>query len=202
MSKQGETRSKILDTADDLFADRGFDAVSARDVAEAAGVAKAAVFYHFGGMDELYEAVLARYFEAHRKALFGVLEQPGTVDERVHRLIDAYLDFMAENTRYARMVQRQVAGGGGHLEPVRANMAVMLHGIEAALGDVTPKAGPLAARQFFVTLSGAVINTFTYAPVLEEAWGSDPRSPAAIAERRLHLHWLVDTILTGLRATP
>lgn len=199
MAKNGDAKTKILEAADDLFATRGVAAVSARDVAAAAGVAKAAVFYYFDGMEPLYEAVLARYYHAHQQALFHAVDGEGGVDQRVHRLIDAYLDFMAENTRYARMIQRQLADGT-QIEPVQANFTVLMRGIERALADVTPADGPLAARHFFVTLGGAVINTFTYAPALEAAWGSDPRSSAAIAERRAHLHWLVDAILKGLRA--
>ena len=198
MAKNGAAKAKILEAADDLFAARGYAAVSARDVAAAAGVAKAAVFYYFGGMEPLYSAVLERYYLAHQEALFGAMGGEGGVGERVHRLIDAYLDFMAKNTRYARMIQRQLSDGGP-IEPVRANFTVLMRGVERAFADVTPKSGPLAARHFFVTLGGAVINTFTYAPALEEAWGSDPRSPAALAERRAHLHWLVDVILSGLR---
>lgn len=199
MAKNGDAKGKILEAADDLFAARGYSAVSARDVAAGAGVAKAAVFYYFDGMDALYEAVLARYYAAHQEALFRAIDGAGSVDQRVHRLIDAYLDFMADNARYARMIQRQLADGS-NIAPVQANFTVLLRGIERALADVTPTDGPLAARQFFVTLGGAVINTFTYAAALEAAWGSDPRSAAAIAERRAHLHWLVDAILVGLRA--
>ena len=48
----------ILAAADELFGERGYDAVSARDVARAAGVNKALVFYYFGSMEELFARVL------------------------------------------------------------------------------------------------------------------------------------------------
>jgi TetR/AcrR family transcriptional regulator len=198
MAKSGEAREKILKAADALFADRGYAAVSVRDVAREAGVAKAAVFYYFDGKDGLYAAVLDGYYRAHETVLGDALAMEGDLSERMHALIDAYLDFMADNARYARMVQRQIAGGGGDLEVVRANLGVILRGIETALGDVVPADGPLAARHFFVTLAGAVINYFTYAPVLEEGWGSDPLSREGVNERRAHLHWLVDALLAAL----
>jgi AcrR family transcriptional regulator len=192
-----DAKARILAAADDLFARHGQDGVSARDVAAAAGVTKAAVFYHYGGMEALYAAVLDRYYTAHGAALFGALDASGSPQERVHRLLDAYLDFMAEHTRYARMVQRQLASGD---DPgtIGTHLAALLRGVESALGDLVPAQGPLAAAQFFVTLSGAVINTFTYAPALAPALGADPLSAGAIATRREHLHWLADAILARL----
>ncbi len=198
MARNGEARAKILAAADDLFATRGYDAVSMRDVAAGAGVAKAAVFYYFDGKDALYAAVLDGYYRAHEAALTDALAREGDLRDRLHAVVDAYVDFAADNVRYARMVQRKIAGGGGDLSVVRQNLGLLLRGVEAALGDAVPAHGPLAARHFFVTLSGAVLNYFTYAPALEGAWDGDPLSPEGIAERRAHLHWLVDTLLAAL----
>jgi AcrR family transcriptional regulator len=55
-----ETKLRILDAAEGLFADRGFAATSMRDVTGEAGVNLAAVHYHFGSKDALIGAVFAR----------------------------------------------------------------------------------------------------------------------------------------------
>lgn len=54
------TKQKILDAAEALFGARGFDAVSLRDITEAAGVTLALASYHFGTKDRLFEAVVSR----------------------------------------------------------------------------------------------------------------------------------------------
>lgn len=48
----------ILAVAARLFADRGYDATSMREVAEGAGVAKPTVYYHFGSKEGLFDAIL------------------------------------------------------------------------------------------------------------------------------------------------
>ena len=48
-----DTKTKILDTAERLFAQKGFDAVSLRNIVEAAKVNLAAVHYHFGSKQAL-----------------------------------------------------------------------------------------------------------------------------------------------------
>ena len=55
-----DTRERILDAAEHLFAERGFDGTSIRDVTTEAGVNLAAVHYHFGSKEDLLRAVLER----------------------------------------------------------------------------------------------------------------------------------------------
>lgn len=56
--RRAATQGVILDHARRLFADRGFEATSIDDVAEAAGVAKGAVYHHFASKEALFERVL------------------------------------------------------------------------------------------------------------------------------------------------
>ncbi|MBW2254223.1 MAG: TetR/AcrR family transcriptional regulator [Deltaproteobacteria bacterium] len=194
----GETPSRILEAADDLFGQLGYDGVSMRDVARRAGVNKALVFYHFGGKDALFARVLHGYYEAHRLALESALTEELPVDARLHRVIDAYLDFIRENRHYARLVQRQVVGSEEHRALIEENLGSLFTWTEQALAEVAPEAGPLAARHFFVTMSGAVINYFTYGPALARLWGADPLSDEGIEERRAHLHWMLGSLLGSL----
>ncbi len=55
-----DTREQILEAAWDLFAEKGFEDVSVRDVTNAAGVNLASVSYHFGGKDGLIQEVVKR----------------------------------------------------------------------------------------------------------------------------------------------
>lgn len=195
----GETPQRIFAAADELFGEVGFDGVSMRDVAQKAGVNKALVFYHFGGKEPLFETVLQRYYTAHRAALKDALAADLPQRERFHGLIDAYLDFIAANRHYPRLVQRQVAGSGAAHALIEKNLAELHRWTVDALSDIAPADGPKSAKHLFVTLAGAVINYFTYGPVLAPSWGSDPLSCEGIAERREHLHWLTDALLDGLQ---
>lgn len=54
------TRQLILDAAEEMCAERGFEALSVRRVSERAGVNIAAITYHFGGMQQLYQELFRR----------------------------------------------------------------------------------------------------------------------------------------------
>lgn len=55
-----DTKSRILDSAEHLFMEHGFEATSLRSLTSAASVNLAAVNYHFGSKEELFQAVLTR----------------------------------------------------------------------------------------------------------------------------------------------
>ncbi len=83
------TKQRILDAAERLFAERGFDGVSLRDITAAAGVELALANYHFGPKKELYVAVIRRRAseinDARRQRFSELPVMPS-----VENLIDAF----------------------------------------------------------------------------------------------------------------
>src|SRR5690606_4921878 len=78
---QSETVDRILDAAEELFAERGFSETSLRMITSKAKVNLAAVNYHFGSKNALIHAVFARFLTAYTQnldAAFDVLEQEST----------------------------------------------------------------------------------------------------------------------------
>src|SRR5712691_12477039 len=72
------TQAKILDTAEGLFMEHGFEATSLRQITAAAGVNIAAVNYHFGSKEELFQTVLTRRLDPmnqERVELLDALER-------------------------------------------------------------------------------------------------------------------------------
>ena len=56
----GQRREQMLDAANALFAERGYDEVSVEDIASSAGVTRGLVHHYFGGRKEVYIALLER----------------------------------------------------------------------------------------------------------------------------------------------
>ena len=83
-----ETKERILDVAERLFADRGFPATSLRDITAEAGVNLASVNYHFGSKEALLASVLERRFRPINERRLELLDdiearaagQPGAED--------------------------------------------------------------------------------------------------------------------------
>ena len=72
------TKARILDAAEALFMEHGFEATSLRSLTSAASVNLAAVHYHFGSKEELFQAVLTRRLDPmnqERIELLGRIER-------------------------------------------------------------------------------------------------------------------------------
>src|SRR5215472_16232853 len=67
------TKERILDSAEALFMEHGFEATSPRQLTSAAGVNLAAVHYHFGSKEELFEAVLRRRLDPMNQERLALL---------------------------------------------------------------------------------------------------------------------------------
>ena len=110
------TKDRILDAAEALFADAGYDGVSLRQITRAAGVELALANYHFGPKSELFLAVVQRRaaeLNRERMALLAALPDPPTIEG----LIDAFArPFMEKSLRGGTGRPRAAAlcwGGAG-----------------------------------------------------------------------------------------
>jgi len=70
-----DTKTRILDAAEQLFMEHGFEATSLRSLTSAAGVNLAAVNYHFGSKEELFQAVLTRRLDPMNQERIELLER-------------------------------------------------------------------------------------------------------------------------------
>ena len=70
--RSGDTRERILDTAEAAVLDKGFAATSIEELIAAVGITKSGFFYHFRDKGELAKALLVRYIERENE-LFGDL---------------------------------------------------------------------------------------------------------------------------------
>ncbi|HYV62395.1 MAG TPA: TetR/AcrR family transcriptional regulator [Bryobacteraceae bacterium] len=90
MNERGDTKSRILDSAEKLFGMNGFDATSLRDITTAADVNLAAINYHFQSKDSLIDAIVARRIEPVNKKRFELLDAAGP-HPTVEQILTAFM---------------------------------------------------------------------------------------------------------------
>jgi AcrR family transcriptional regulator len=96
------TRQQILQTAQRLFTDIGYDATSLQMIADEMGLTKAAVYYHFRTKGEILHAVLRPGIQRLRVLLDEVAPLRGR-RARIEHLVNGFLDFLVQNRYYAVM---------------------------------------------------------------------------------------------------
>jgi len=89
----GDTRQRLLDAACQVFAERGFDGASVRDIVERAGANVAAVNYHFGSKEGLYLEVLRGTCRASGDKL-AMLGHDGPPEQRILGFVQGFLQHL------------------------------------------------------------------------------------------------------------
>lgn len=91
----GETKTRILDVAEELLAEQGLERVSIRQITDVARVNLAAVNYHFGSKDELIAAVFERRIAPVNQARLAALDSleaaAGKKPLKVEQILEAVI---------------------------------------------------------------------------------------------------------------
>ncbi|ENM3826956.1 TetR family transcriptional regulator [Vibrio cholerae] len=124
MALRSSTKEKILDVAEGLFAEYGFNDTSLRTITSKAGVSLASVNYHFGDKKTLVRAVLNRYLEAFMPEMKQSLERLNERDDydmaEVFEALRAPLRSLSElrpngTSRFMLLIGRGYTDVQGHL---------------------------------------------------------------------------------------
>jgi TetR/AcrR family transcriptional regulator len=196
------SRSGILDSAEALFAERGFEGASLAQIATHAGLSRATPSYFFSNKESLYVAVLERLFaerEAATRDAFSPLrawaeqDAAGSLRSALTAAVDGYLSFLERRPAFARLIQREELDGGKRLLAVRRESRVMAD----AFSSVRKVARRLGLRSFDRDDAVLVCVSLTYSPLTQSATfltalGWDLDEPKT---RRRHLALVVDQLL-------
>lgn len=105
-SVQQGARDRILRAATRLFAQKGLDATSLQDIADAVGMRKPSLLWHFASKDELHRAVLDALLSRWNDAL-PALMRAATREDRFDAVLDETIAFFAEDPDRARLLLRE-----------------------------------------------------------------------------------------------
>jgi TetR/AcrR family transcriptional repressor of nem operon len=94
---QVDTPTQILDVAERLVQERGFNGFSYADVAKELGVTKAALHYHFPGKAELGEALIERYARRFGEALAAVNERDIDPADKLRAYAQLYAEVFSDD---------------------------------------------------------------------------------------------------------
>jgi AcrR family transcriptional regulator len=104
-----DLREQILLEAKHLFIEQGYHGLSMRQIAEAVGVSKAALYYHFRDKEELFLAILEIYLDEIEAILDRVQAEGTTCRQQITALVDAILSQPAEQRAVIRLASQEMS---------------------------------------------------------------------------------------------
>jgi len=105
-----EKQIQIIETAERLFAERGFDGTSVRDIADEAGVNVAMISYYFGSKEKMMEALFElRVGSVKIRVESLIKDQSLSPLEKVNMLIDEHIDRVMQKQCFHKIMMGVVA---------------------------------------------------------------------------------------------
>ncbi len=192
------TRSIILDAAEHLFAEQGFEETSLAEVGRAAGVSRATPGYFFGSKAELHRAVLERCFEDVRRAVREGKERALASGESPEVILAGavadYADFVAARPNFVRLIEREALSDRKVLEGMPLRSAVWQEALAAftqELGlDISDSA---EAAHLLLSLVALTWFPLVHGRTFLKTVGLDPQAPDFAEQRKRH----ITTLLLG-----
>jgi TetR/AcrR family transcriptional regulator, regulator of cefoperazone and chloramphenicol sensitivity len=209
VSEQEDARARLIDVAIKLFAEKGYEGTSVRDLATAAGVNVAAVSYHFGSKDELYHEALRACLapcgemrERMQKHLDAALKNRSrkAAEEALRGCIQDFLEVLVSPAaRHSHLVMREQSEGKQRFEPV---IREFFQPVGSILREVILMLAPgLPEMRVFMVISGIIgqcLHIYKARVSYRVLAGVDSHSPEYIEMTSKHIAHLTALGLRGL----
>ncbi|AQA17979.1 hypothetical protein BST95_06730 [Halioglobus japonicus] len=178
------TAERILDAAEDLFAEKGYRATSLGDVADRVGIRSPSLYNHFRNKEALYQAVLERLITEFSQPLAALESQEVPDQERVMQWLEMIVRQHHANPNLARLLQHAALSGGPHTnEIIERLFRPMFQPMDARpdVGDQFGQLHHLGLQPWAVMgFNNLVMSYVTMAPMYRDLLGQDPFSEAAL----------------------
>ena len=102
-------KARILDEAAALFVTHGYHGLSMRQIAEAVGVSKAGLYYHFEDKEALFLAILLHHIARVGELVDEARAEGGGARDQVRRLLTQILSHMRGSQRFIRLAEQDAA---------------------------------------------------------------------------------------------
>lgn len=177
-----QTLERILDAAENRFADEGFRGTSLRDIARDVGIRAPSLYNHFAGKDALYAAVLQRAFGP----MLEILDQfrgRGPEAYETPRMAEDMMYVLAERPNRARLLMHESLAGGRHMNAILSQWIETLFGSGLRAMRKDPKATAWTRDELpllLLAMNNVIAGYVAVAPAFDGTLVRDPLSPAAV----------------------
>lgn len=198
-SETESTRDRILDVAEQLFAQKGLAGTAVRDIARAAGLTAPSLYNYFEGKQALYEAVIARGVQPLFDLIGSVARGTKRGEDRTGAMLDGIMDHLASHPDLARLIQHEALTDGASLEKIAQGWLrpIVSQGLVAMAQEPDPvwteEERPLAVAAWIHVILGH----FAMAPLLRSLFDFDPLAPDQIERQKRFLRRYAQLLMSG-----
>lgn len=108
MENGNEMENRIIKAAKDVFLDKGYEGTNMSLIAEAAGIARPALYYYYRSKDRIYAAVFGSILHSFIPSVIDVLNSEEAVDKRIDKFVSLYFEQIKREPRLPLFLVREI----------------------------------------------------------------------------------------------
>ena len=199
-SKGQRTADRLLDTAEVLFAQQGYEATSLRDIAAAVNIQQPGLYRHFESKDALYRSVLQRALQPLADEMEATIKR-SPQEASFRSLTDRLVDVLSQHPNVAMLLIRSLLSPPSHRDEIGMAWVERLTDYGQQItraSEFEPDAEDLVLN--IIGIFNLMFGYFWAAPLTREFSGLDPLSPGMIERQKKLLNQFIEAIELGSQA--
>lgn len=192
MAKNSQLEEKILQTAEELFMENGYDATSTTDIAKRVGCNQALIHYYFRTKENLFQQIFTNKFQLILQ--FIRTEEEGEMDfwKALTKLIDNYFDMLSHHRKLPFFLLTELVMNEERRQAIRMNIVTNMEYLnyyavwdrlvkeEVAKGNIRP----IETMDLTLNVISLVVFTFLSLPLYSDMFLQNPNEINGYLERR------------------
>jgi len=197
------TKARILRAAEEVFATRGFEGASTREIAARAGVNISSLHYHWASKETLYLAVFHDVFDrivALLRDALDTIQREGVTDRRavIEQMMTLLFDFFTAHPNVPKLLMRRIVEGGDVESGVQQEVLAPAWAVFADwLGRLGQRPSDIEARLFMLSVHSVFMVYLLDGPAYRSLLGGSVRESPLREQVLAHVTRLVHALLAA-----
>lgn len=202
-TREQSMESIILETAEELFLDKGFALTSTTEIAREAGCNQALVHYYFRTKEQLFIRIFEEKIKIFAGAFFSIDEKPGTFLEKLKRKIEAHFDIIARNPKIPFLLINEITTNPQRIQALHKSIGdyptEIIRKMSEELNEAIARGEvrPITVLDLILTVLSLNVLPQLLRPILEEVMPLPPEEVQKLIARRKEEN--VKLIINSLR---
>ena len=195
--KSDVTRAKLIETARELFHEKGYDGLKMQELADRAGMNKGLLHYYFKSKGALFQAIFKEALSNLFGGLSEVLVSEGSLEIKFHKVVDVYFEKLMTNPGLPVFVLSEM-----HKNPSMKGFPFSSVNISKLVNAIKQSSGREIdhIKLFHLLLTVISLSVFPFAarPLLSQVLGKDIGFEAFMKERKIYIKKVVSQLIVEL----
>lgn len=189
--QDNSTEQKILDAAEIVFHEKGFELARMQEIADKASINKGLLHYYFKSKDSLFDAIFSLALRRIVTNINSILLMEIPLDEKIDLIVDSYMNMLSRNASLPRFVITELNKDpdkfiARHVDGKLKNaFSIFMDSVQQEIN--AGKIRQIDPRQLFMNLISMIMFPFIGRPMIQVVMGIDNKEFQKMMQERREL---------------